>query len=267
MRALISTPSAMLTRLGCPRNRRLRRECGQNREQACHTVERRHADGWLLTLGTVGEARDDALREAGNVMAGHEPDEPVDLPEATVTPQDVFAWRAEGHRRAPKVAQELGLSPDEVLKAFDATVFPEGQGTVSSDATVVISYERTYAGLPVVGGSFVVHMTRSGEIRWISRNAVPIRVPTTRPTVARRSAMDAAVASTQLKGPQPRASELVVFIPSEDSPVLAWRIVIVGRGPGGGEEVLTDAGTGTVVGRAPTGLTFDLASPRYSPRS
>jgi hypothetical protein len=33
--------------------------------------------------------------------------------------------------------------------------------------------------------------------------------------------------------------------------------MIVGRGPGGGEEVLTDAGTGEVVGRAPTGLTFN----------
>ena len=191
------------------------------------------------------------------MMAGHESDEPVDLPEATVTPEDVCAWRAEGNRRAPRVAQELGLSPDEVLKAYAATVFPEGQGTVSSDATVVISYERTYAGLPVVGGSFVVHMTRSGEIRWTNRNAVPIRVPTTRPTVTRRSAMDAAVASTRLKNPQPRAPELVVFIPSDDPPVLAWRTMIVGRGPGGGEEVLTDASTGAVIGRAPTGLTFD----------
>lgn len=195
------------------------------------------------------------------MMADYEPDEPVGLPEATVTPEDFFAWRAEGNRRAPRVAQELGLSPDEVLKAYDATVFPEGQGTVSSDATVVISYERTYAGLPVVGGSFGVHMTRSGEIRWTSRNAVPIRVPTTRPTVTRRSAMDAAVASTQLKDPQPRAPELVIFVHSRDDPaVLAWRTVIVGRGPGGGEVVLTDAGTGEVVGRAPTGLAFDAAS-------
>jgi hypothetical protein len=128
-------------------------------------------------LGTVGEARDDALREAGNVMGEHEPDEPVDLPEATVTPEDVFAWRAESHRRAPKVAHELGLSPDEVLEAFDATVFPEGQGTVSSDATVVIGYERTYAGLPVVGGSFVVHMTGparfGGPAGTLSRSGCP----------------------------------------------------------------------------------------------
>lgn len=69
--------------------------------------------------------------------------------------------------------------------------------------------------------------------------------------------MDAAVASTRLKNPQPRAPELVVFIPSDDPPVLAWRTMIVGRGPGGGEEVLTDASTGAVIGLAPTGLTFD----------
>ena len=212
-------------------------------------------------LGTVGKARDDALREAGNVMAEHGPDEPVDLPEATVTPEDVLAWRAEGHRRVPRVAQELGLSPDEVLEAYDATVLPEGQGLVSSDATVVISYQRTYAGLPVVRGGFGVHMTRSGEIRWTSRNAVPIRVPTTRPTVARRSAMDAAVASTQLRDPRARAPQLVVFVqPRNDPAILAWRTMIVGRGAGGGEEVLTNAATGAVVGRAPTGLTFDPAS-------
>jgi hypothetical protein len=36
--------------------------------------------------------------------------------------------------------------------------------------------------------------------------------------------------------------------------------VIVGRGRGGGEEVLTGAGTCAVIGHAPTELTFDPAS-------
>lgn len=187
-------------------------------------------------------------------MAEHEPDEPVDLPEATVTLEDKFAWRAEGNRRAPRVAQELGLSPDEVLEAFDAYVFPEGRGLRGPDATVVLSYDRTYAGLPVVGGKFIVHTTRSGEIRWVSPQGVPIRVPTTRPTVPAGSAADAAMASTQFEHPQHRPPELVVYV-TEDPPVLAWRTVIVGRGRGGGEEVFTDAATGTVVDRLPLGLT------------
>lgn len=54
--------------------------------------------------------------------------------------KDTFAWRAEGNRRAPRVAQQLGLGPDEVLEAFDASVRPEGQGLLSPDATVVLSY-------------------------------------------------------------------------------------------------------------------------------
>lgn len=206
--------------------------------------------------GGPGEAQ-----EVGDVMAEHGPEEPGDLPEATVTLEDTFAWRAEGNRRAPRVAQELGLSPDEVLEAFDAYVFPEGRGLLSPDATVVLSYDRTYAGLPVVGGKFIVHMTRSGEIRWTNLRSGPIRVPTTRPAVPAGSAADAAMASTRFEHPQHRPPELVVYVPTtEDPPVLAWRTVIVGRGRGGGEKVFTDAGTGTVVDRFPLGLTFDPAS-------
>src|SRR5262245_61847284 len=62
---------------------------------------------------------------------------------------------------AGSTAHELGLGAQEKLIAQDVVK--------DADGTVHTRYERTYAGLPVLGGDLVTHVTRSGALRGVSK--------------------------------------------------------------------------------------------------
>ena len=62
---------------------------------------------------------------------------------------------------AADTAQEIGLGTKEKLVVKDVVK--------DADGTVHTRYERTYAGLPVLGGDLVVHESKSGATQGVSR--------------------------------------------------------------------------------------------------
>ncbi|MFF5706068.1 M4 family metallopeptidase [Streptomyces sp. NPDC012794] len=122
---------------------------------------------------------------------------------------------------AATTARAIGLSSEERLVARD--VIKDADGTVHT------RYERTYAGLPVLGGDLVVHQKKDGSRK------------TTKGTEARI----APAAARGLK-PAPAGARQVVWA-ATGTPVFAYESVVTGTEPDGTpseRHVITDAATG-----------------------
>ncbi len=124
-----------------------------------------------------------------------------------------------------QTASELGLSAKEKLTVKD--VVKDNNGTTH------IRYERTYDGLPVLGGDLVVHETKTGTLKSVTRAAKgSIAVPTGTGTLAAKAA--------------PQGARKVVWAAS-GTPTLAYEKVITGTAKDGTPQklhVITDATTG-----------------------
>ncbi|MFI6003585.1 M28 family peptidase [Streptomyces sp. NPDC051366] len=112
-----------------------------------------------------------------------------------------------------------------------------------------VSYERSYRGLPVVGGDAVVLADGEGHVRALqSATSTVIDVATT-PSVTAKAA-EAASRAELAKVDKVQGSRLVVKI-KDDKPVLAWETVLSGntRTAPSKLHVFVDARTGKVVDR------------------
>ena len=78
-----------------------------------------------------------------------------------------------------ETADEIGLGAKEKLVVRDVVK--------DADGTVHTRYERTYAGLPVLGGDLVVHESKAGDDQGRHQGAPrpPSRSPTSPPTSPR----------------------------------------------------------------------------------
>ncbi|MGW3664984.1 M4 family metallopeptidase [Streptomyces sp. NPDC005141] len=143
-------------------------------------------------------------------------------------------------------AKRLGLGAREKLLVKDVAQ--------DVDGTTHTRYERTYAGLPVLGGDLVVHM-RNGRSTVSEAGRATITVATTKPRIAASDAAakalavgrKAAVERSEVDG----APRLVVWAAST-RPVLAWESVIEGfqhDGTPSELHVVTDAVSGKVASR------------------
>ncbi|MFD8631106.1 M4 family metallopeptidase [Streptomyces sp. NPDC059533] len=122
---------------------------------------------------------------------------------------------------AAGTARAIGLTDEERLVARDVVK--------DADGTVHTRYERTYAGLPVLGGDLVVHQKKDGSRK------------TTKSTEARI----APAAARSLKA-APAGARQVVWA-ATGTPVFAYEAVIKGTQPDGTpseRHVITDAATG-----------------------
>ncbi|GAA2264586.1 hypothetical protein GCM10010145_44170 [Streptomyces ruber] len=138
-------------------------------------------------------------------------------------------------------ADALGLGPRETLTPRDVVK--------DADGTVHTRYERTYAGLPVVGGDLVVHQ-RAGTRTVTKATDAEITVPTTKATVpaatAEKSALRTADAGGTLRTEAEGAPRLIVWA-AAGTPVLAWESVVTGvleDGTPSELHVVTDAASG-----------------------
>ncbi|MFI6530085.1 M4 family metallopeptidase [Streptomyces uncialis] len=140
-------------------------------------------------------------------------------------------------------ATALGLGPKERL--LPRSVLQDADGSVHT------RYERTYDGLPVLGGDLVVHTTASGATKGVTRAAkARVTVPRTTPARSAATATRSSLAKAEGEGTKdavldkkPRA---VVWAAS-GRPVLAWETVVRGTLPDNGPSelhVITDATTG-----------------------
>ncbi|WP_030761619.1 M4 family metallopeptidase [Streptomyces griseus] len=130
----------------------------------------------------------------------------------------------EAQSAAAGTARAIGLSDHEALVARDVVK--------DADGTVHTRYERTYEGLPVLGGDLVVHQRKNGARSTTKATAARISVPTT-----------AAAARATAAGESARK----VIWAATGKPVLAWETVVTGLrhdGTPSERHVVTDAATG-----------------------
>ncbi|MFD7122381.1 M4 family metallopeptidase [Streptomyces sp. NPDC059892] len=143
---------------------------------------------------------------------------------------------------AASEAGALGLGAQEKLVVRD--VIKDADGTVHT------RYERTYAGLPVLGGDLVVHEAPAGARSVTKATTARIAVPSTAAglpaATAKSSALKAASAEKTAKAAADTAPRKVIWA-ATGKPVLAWETVVKGVQPDGTPSelhVITDAATG-----------------------
>ncbi|MEV7213470.1 M4 family metallopeptidase [Kitasatospora cineracea] len=160
------------------------------------------------------------------------------------------AGRAADLDRAAKdagaLAKTLGLGPDERLVAKDVLV--------DNDGARHVRYDRTYRGLPVVGGDLVVHYAKNGKTTsttWAHEGAIKVAgvTPKLSGQDAKATAERSAKHVKQARTTSLDSSQLVVWAVGK-VPVLAYRSTVTGSGEAGAasrEAVLVDAGSGAVL--------------------
>ncbi|MGY3334244.1 Zn-dependent metalloprotease [Streptomyces filamentosus] len=146
-------------------------------------------------------------------------------------------------RNATATARALGMGPDERLVAKDVLI--------DTDGSRHVRYDRTYGGLPVIGGDLVVHLSENGTITGSDlAHQGAIRVAGTTPKLTAADASAAAVKHAKhvkkAKTSGKDGSTLVVYAVGK-FPVLAYRSTVTGEGesgPASRQTVIVDATSG-----------------------
>jgi Zn-dependent metalloprotease len=139
-------------------------------------------------------------------------------------------------------AKDIGLGTKEALVVRD--VIKDADGTVHT------RYERTYGGLPVLGGDLVVDTAKSGATeRVIKATNATIKVADLTPSVTTGAAEKQAVSRAKALGSTKSAADSArkVIWAASGKPVLAYETVVGGLQDDGTPNelhVITDAATG-----------------------
>jgi len=160
---------------------------------------------------------------------------PVAVPPATAT------------ARATAAAASLVSGRPAQLHAGSGDAFLP-RPALTSAGWQYVPYERTYRGLPVVGGDFVVVVDPAGEVSSTSvAQLAPIDNLDIRPKVTQAAAER--TASAQLTAVSAIKGSRLVVDATGDAARLAWESVIAGRDRDGAREVTVevDAVAGTVL--------------------
>jgi Zn-dependent metalloprotease len=143
---------------------------------------------------------------------------------------------------ASDTAREIGLGAKEKLVVKDVVK--------DADGTVHTRYERTYAGLPVLGGDLVVHESKSGAAKGVSKATTrTIKVASLTPKLTVAKAEKQALTIAKAAGSEKTAADgarKVVWAGS-GTPVLAYETIVGGFQDDGTPNqlhVITDAATG-----------------------
>ncbi|MEV5544795.1 M4 family metallopeptidase [Streptomyces sp. NPDC052309] len=142
-------------------------------------------------------------------------------------------------------ATSLGLTPAQDTKVRDVVT--------DEDGTRHIRYDRTYRGLPVLGGDFVVHLSPGGDYRGADRATTrPLSLTSVTPKLPAPRA--AGLAADALRAANPgellkrlTAKPQLVVDALHGTPKLAWRtdaVALDSLGNPVARTVLTDARTG-----------------------
>ncbi|TWV30685.1 peptidase M4 [Streptomyces misionensis] len=143
---------------------------------------------------------------------------------------------------APETAQQIGLGAKEKLVVKDVVK--------DVDGTVHTRYERTYAGLPVLGGDLVVHTSKAGKTEGVTKaNKATIKVASLTPKLAPAKAEKQAVSAAKALGSAQSTADGArkVIWAGSGTPVLAYETVVGGLQDDGTPNqlhVITDAATG-----------------------
>ncbi|MFF0017436.1 M4 family metallopeptidase [Streptomyces sp. NPDC005374] len=191
------------------------------------------AAGALLTTGlTTGTAAAQTPADS-RALAGA----PVQLSAAART-----SLIKEQQADAGTTAQEIGLGSKEKLVVKDVVK--------DADGTVHTRYERTYDGLPVLGGDLVVHESKSGATEGVvkaTNKTIKVTSLTPKLTVAKAEAQ--ALTAAKAAGSDKTAADGArkVIWAGSGTPVLAYETIVGGFQDDGTPNqlhVITDAATG-----------------------
>ncbi|WP_330455859.1 M4 family metallopeptidase [Streptomyces sp. NBC_00820] len=165
--------------------------------------------------------------------------------EAKLSPSQQHALLKDAQQKTTATARTLGLGAKEKLVARDVVK--------DNDGTLHTRYERTYAGLPVLGGDLVVHTPpaslAAGTVSSTFNNKHTIKVASTTATFTKAAAESKALkAARTLDAAKPATdSARKVIWAGTGTPKLAWETVIGGFQDDGTPSqlhVVTDATTG-----------------------
>ncbi|KUJ67727.1 peptidase [Streptomyces albus subsp. albus] len=136
-------------------------------------------------------------------------------------------------------AAAFGFGAGQALKVKDVII--------DADGTQHVRFDRTYRGLPVVGGDLVVHQSAKGDYQGLSRaRARKVAVKSTAPAVSPKRTAATALKSAAGVRHAKSTPKLVVWA-ADGTPRLAWQTTVQGTGAHGepaGRVVVTDAATG-----------------------
>jgi Zn-dependent metalloprotease len=192
----------------------------------------------VLTLGSLV-----ALAPTGTAASPSPTSRPgTSRPDPGFTPAERRAAIAAASADSAATADELKLGSKEALVVKDVLR--------DTDGGEHVRYERTYAGLPVIGGDLVLHESSTRSVRTVDwAHPSRVQLPSTAPSVARASAMTTAEAATPARGDDARSARTVVYA-ADHRPVLAWESRVTGTAKDGtpvDDLVYTNARTGKVL--------------------
>ena len=194
------------------------------------------AAGALLATGvtTGASAQTPADTSDGTALAAA----PVQLSPAART-----SLIAKADAATTETADKIGLGAEEKLVVRDVIK--------NADGTTHTRYERTYAGLPVLGGDLVVHETKAGKTQGVTKaTKATIKVSDVTPDIARSTAEKQAVSAAKAEGSKKSAADKAprkVVWAADGKPALAYETVVGGFQHDGTPQqlhVVTDAETG-----------------------
>ncbi|MFJ9566828.1 M4 family metallopeptidase [Streptomyces fuscichromogenes] len=141
-----------------------------------------------------------------------------------------------------ETAQQIGLGAKEKLVVKDVVK--------DVDGTLHTRYERTYAGLPVLGGDIVVHTSKAGKTEGVTKaTKATIKVASLKPQLTVAKAEKAALSAAKTLGSTKSAADGArkVIWAGSGTPVLAYETIVGGFQDDGTPNqlhVITDAATG-----------------------
>ncbi|MEW2400094.1 M4 family metallopeptidase [Streptomyces sp. NPDC046862] len=210
--------------------------------QLSHSAKRRAAAGALVAVTAL---------LAAAVQTGAATAAPVKAPSAApkgsesvkLTPAQRAELIREANATKAETAEDLGLGAKEKLVVRD--VLKDRDGTVHT------RYERTYDGLPVLGGDLVVETAKSGKTEGVVKaTRATVKVASTKAALpvakAEKQALNAAKAE-KAKSPEVSRDARKVVWAASGKPVLAYETVVGGFQHDGTPQelhVITDAASG-----------------------
>ncbi|MFF3291567.1 M4 family metallopeptidase [Streptomyces sp. NPDC003023] len=177
--------------------------------------------------------------QSGSATAGS--DGIADATAVALAPSERVAALKSAQAAAGSEANAIGLDNREKLVVRDVIK--------DADGTVHIRYERTFDGLPVLGGDLVVHKEKNGKRGVTKATNARISVPSTSAKVPAAAAKKAAVKVSAEKENTEAAAKTArkVVWAASGTPVLAWETLVTGVQHDGTPSemlVVTDAATG-----------------------
>ncbi|MGW6358811.1 M4 family metallopeptidase [Streptomyces sp. NPDC055092] len=141
---------------------------------------------------------------------------------------------------ASATARQLGLGSGEKLVVRDVVK--------DADGTTHTRYERTYDGLPVLGGDLVTHTAKNGTSKGVTKaHKGAISVASTDASLAPATAKKSALAASEAGHATAKNVRKVVWAVGTAAPVLAYETVVTGTQADGTPSelhVVTDAASG-----------------------